>query len=80
MPHDPEFHDLPKEGIDPLLDLTDVNEDDREPLDPSNPEHKKLIDAAWDEAIDEEGYRIEVEQLYALGELAKTDWPPGVEV
>jgi len=57
--------------------IPDEFEADREPLDIDDPEHLAFIDDATPLALTDEEYRIEIEQLYALGELAKTDWPAG---
>jgi len=47
------------------------------PLDIDNSDHLAFIDDAQPLALTDEEYRIEIEELYALGELAKTDWPAG---
>ncbi len=53
---------------------------DEGPLDPDDPEHAAFLEDAAGLDLSDDDYRIEIEQLYALGELAKTDWPPGVTI
>jgi len=60
------LHDHQEKFVDPLLDLDEVDDDERYPIDPNNPENAELLDEIWSQAVDVDAYKVEIDELMAL--------------